>query len=310
MTLALLFPGQGSQGPGMLHALPPSPAVAATLTEAREILDDLGFRGDVDTVAALQDTTAVQLALVVAGVACARALTDDHGLTPTFVAGHSVGAFAAAVTAGVLTLREALGAVELRGELMREACAGRSWGMAAVTGLPIRTAQQMADDTATADDPLWLANVNSATQTVLSGTSAALAAAESEARSLGARSFERLDVSVASHCPLQRETAARLVDKLTDVPRRTPTARYLTNVGGRSAGTADRVVDDLANAVAHPVQWYDATRLMAELGATVAVQVPPGHVLAQLLQSAAPSVTSIALSDSTFSAVAAAARRR
>jgi malonate decarboxylase epsilon subunit len=247
---------------------------------------------------------------VISGVAGARGLTDDHGLSPTFVAGHSVGAFAAAVTAGVLTLREALAAVRLRGDLMREACAGGDWGMAAVTGLPSAAAQRLADVAATAGDPLWVANVNSATQTVLSGTATALAAAGHAAEKLGARAFERLDVSVASHCPLQNGTAVRLAEHLSTLPRRPPTARFLTNTRGRSVGSADQILDDLANAVAHPVQWYDATRLMAELGATCAVQLPPGRVLTDLLVSAVPAMASIALSDNTFDGAATFVRRR
>ena len=116
----------------------------------------------------------MQLALLIAGVACARALTEDHGLAPQFVAGHSVGAFAAAVTAGVLTLPEALIAVELRARLMEKACAQGDWGMAAVTGLPTRTAAEIVRKIATDDDPIWVANINSATQTVFSGTVPAL----------------------------------------------------------------------------------------------------------------------------------------
>jgi malonate decarboxylase epsilon subunit len=292
----------------MLHTLPASPAVTATLAEARDILSDMGVRGDLDTVAALHDTADVQIALVIAGVACARALIEDQELAPAFVAGHSVGAFSAAVTAGVLTMREALVAVRLRGDLMREACAGRDWGMAAVSGLPTKTAQLLADETATAEDPLWVANVNSATQTVLSGSQVALGAAERAANRLGARSFEHLEVSVASHCPLQSDTAERLTEHLAEVPRRTPTARYLTNAGGRSVGTAERILYDLANAVAHPVRWYDATRLMAELGATVAVQTPPGRVLAQLLGSAVPTMTVVAVSEVGLASAGAAER--
>jgi malonate decarboxylase epsilon subunit len=274
------------------------------------MLHGLPEAGQLDTVAALQDTTNVQLALVLAGVAGARALAEDYGLAPTFVAGHSVGAFGAAVTAGVLTLPEALTAVRLRGDLMREACAGREWGMAAVTGLPIRTSQRLVDESATAAEPLWLANVNSATQTVLSGTAAALMAAEVAANKLGARSFERLQVSVASHCPLQDGTAERLAAHLADIPRRVPTARYLTNTRGRSVNTAEQILDDLAMAVARPVQWHDAVRLMAELGATCAVQLPPGRVLVQLLESNVPGMTSMALADTGFEATVAAVRRR
>ena len=93
-------------------------------------------------------------------MAGARALIDDHGLVPEFVAGHSVGAFAAAVTAGVLTLAEALAAVELRGRSMEQACAQGDWGMAAVIGLPTRAAAELVAEVGTDDDPLWVANVN------------------------------------------------------------------------------------------------------------------------------------------------------
>jgi malonate decarboxylase epsilon subunit len=309
MSLALLFPGQGSQQPGMLHTLPSSPTVDATVRDATQIAAGFGLGGDIDTAAALRDTTGAQLALVIAGVACARALSEEHGLAPAFVAGHSVGAFAAAVTAGVLTLREALTAVRLRGDLMSQACAGRDWGMAAITGLPIRTAENLVDDTATAIEPLWLANINSATQTVLSGTAAALTAAADAADRLGARSFERLDVSVASHCPLQAGTAERVAAQLAGLPRRSPTARYLTTTGGRSVAAAEQILDDLAVGVSHPVRWYDATRLMAELGVTCAVQMTPGRVLLQLLNSAVPAITGVALSEVGLAGAAAAARR-
>lgn len=296
MSLAFLYPGQGSQQPGMLHTLPASAAVTATLEEA----------GDLDTAAALRDPADVQAALVIAGVAGARALTEDRGLSPAFVAGHSVGAFAAAVTAGVLTLREALVAVRLRGDLMRDACAGREWGMAAMTGLTIRTAQRVVDETTSVAEPLWLANVNGATQTVVSGTAAALRVAADAARRLGARSFERLDVPVASHCPLQQGTAERMADHLAGIPRRTPSTRYLTNTRGRCVSTADLILDDLAWAAAQPVQWHDATRLMAELGATCALQLPPGRILVQLMGSAMPAyaVSEVGLDG----AVAAAGR--
>jgi len=109
-------------------------------------------------------------------------------------------------------------------------------------------------------------------------------------------------VAVASHCPLQAGTAARLAAHLAGLPRRNPTARYLTNTRGRAAITGEAVLDDLASAVAQPVQWYDATRLMAELGATCAIETQPGHVLTRLLHPAAPNVVSISLQDNPFAA--------
>jgi malonyl CoA-acyl carrier protein transacylase len=309
MSLAFLFPGQGAQQPDMLHTLPNAPAVSAVLDESRSQLGHLGLTTDIDTAAALQDTTNVQIALLIAGVGCARALSDDRGLIPQFVAGHSVGAFSAAVTAGVITLSEALAAVALRGDLMTEACADGHWGMAAVTGLPTRPACQIAQQVATADDPVWVANINSATQTVFSGTASALRKVADAAKIAGALNYERLDVAVASHCPKQAATARRMAAHLAGLPRREPTVRYLTNTRGRATMSAETVLDDLAQAVAHTVQWYDATRLMGELGATCAIETEPGHVLTRLLASAAPGVAAISLQDSGLAAAVRRANR-
>ena len=92
-------------------------------------------------------------------------------------------------------------------------------------------------------------------------------------------------------------------------PRREPTARYLTNTRGRAATSAETVLDDLARSVAHTVQWYDATRLMGELGATCAIETQPGHVLTRLLPSAAPTVAPISLQDTGLAAAARRANR-
>ena len=305
MSLAFLFPGQGSQQPDMLKALPRTPATEAVMDEFASWAEALGQATDIDGVDALRDTAHAQTALLVAGVACARALREDFGLTPEFVAGHSVGAFAATVTVNVLTFAEALTAVELRGRLMKEACAQGDWGMAAVVGLPIRAARGLTDQ----HTDLWVANINSATQTVLSGSRSALLSAAAKADAEGAGSLETLDVDVASHCPLQAKTAQRMADHLATLPRRTPSGRYLTNTGGRAVATADAVLDDLAAAVAQPVRWYDATRLMPELGVTCAVEMRPGHVLTRLNTANAPSVVSLSLQDNGFESVAGKAHR-
>ena len=303
MSLAFLFPGQGSQRPNMLRTLPPSPAITSVLSESGCRIDDL------DSTAALADTVNVQKALLITGVACARTLVADHGLMPQFVAGHSVGAFAAAVTAGVITFAEALVAVELRGRLMEQACAQGDWGMSAVIGLPTRAAADIARQVATDSDPVWVANINSSTQTVLSGTATSLQRAAEAAKRAGALDCQRIDVAVASHCPKQEGTARQMADHLARLPPRRPTARYLTNTSGRVTASAEVILDDLAQAVAHPVQWYDGTRLLGELGVTCAVEARPGHSLTRLLSSAVPSVVSIALEDNDFATVARRAVR-
>lgn len=303
MSLAFLFPGQGAQRPDMLRDLPRSPAIS-------RVLDESAARAvDVDSAEALRSTVDAQIALLIAGVACARAMTIDHGLTPQFVAGHSVGAFAAAVTAGVLTLREALAAVEIRGRSMETACTQGEWGMSVVRGLPIRSAAEAACAVAAVDDPVWVAAINNATQTVLSGTVPALQAFADESRRAGALSCERLDVAVASHCPVQDDTARRMAQHLASLPRREPAMRYLTNTTGRVTLSAETVLEDLALAVARPVQWYDATRLMGELGVTCAVETAPGDTLTGLLASAAPSVAGFALADRGLAATARCVRK-
>jgi malonate decarboxylase epsilon subunit len=113
----------------------------------------------------------------------------------------------------------------------------------------------------------------------------------------GARRWEPLDVTVASHCPLQTPTAERMAAHLAGLPRRPQRVAYLTNTGGRRVRADSAVLDDLAHAVARPVQWYDAMRLMRELGATCAVQMPPGHALAALVARSTPSMYALALAD-------------
>jgi malonate decarboxylase epsilon subunit len=307
MSVALLFPGQGAQRPGMLQALPDSPAAGAVIAEARSACAELRVTGDLDNPG--QDTVTTQLSLVVTGAACGRALVDDAGLTPAFVAGHSVGAFAAAVVAEVLTLREALMAVHERAESMRAVCSDRPWGMAAITGLRPVVAQKLAEKAAAPNEPVWLANVNTATQTVLGGTIPALTAAERLARRDGARSFERLDVEVASHGPLQEPTAQAVRSCLSALPRREPAIRYITNVGGRSVNSAAAVHDDLASSVSRPVRWYDGIRLMSELGVTCTVESTPGHTLTRLAAAAVPMLTAIALDEQGLRNAGAIARR-
>jgi malonate decarboxylase epsilon subunit len=310
MSLAFLYPGRGSQRPGMLRALPASPAVTRTLDEAALELDHTRWPAgldDLDTAEALQSTTNVQLALLISGVAAARALTDDRGLVPAFVAGHSVEAFAAAVTAGVLMFAEAISAVRLRGDLMQQICSRGRWGMAAVLGLRSAAVGALADRVATPDDPVWIANINAADQIVLSGSVAALERAKAAARLAGARRWEPLDVTIASHCPLQKPTAERMAAHLAGVPRRPQRVDYLTNTGGRRVrADSAAVLDDLAQAVARPVQWYDAMRLLPELGATCAIQMPPGHALAALVAGSVPSMYAVALEDDGIERVVAA----
>lgn len=294
-SLAFLYPGQGSQVPGMLHDLPEYPAVKLTLDAAAAIAGDID---ELDSVVALRSSSNSQLALLICGVATTQAFAEDLDIRPEIVAGHSVGAFAAAVAAGVLTFREALDAVRLRGQLMDQACASGQWGMAAITGLRLRQVRNLLGTLDIDSDHLWIANINSDDQIVIAGTAAGLSSAGQAARRAGARQFQPLDVDIASHGPLQRKTASALAAHLAEIPLRTQSAAYFTNTGARRIlNDARLVLDDLAQSVAQPVHWYDIARLLPEFGVTVAVQMPPGHVLSRLAHTAAPQLATLSPAD-------------
>jgi len=301
--IAFLYPGQGAQHAGMLANLPGSTATQWTLEEAAELFPVVS---ELDTAEVLASTTNAQLALLICGVATARTLADDHGLRPDIVAGHSVGAFAAAVGAGVLTFSEAVAAVRLRGDSMARACASGQWGMAALTGLRLRAVRDLVD---AADDKLWIANINAVDQVVLGGTVAALDTARQAARRAGARRFELLDVAVASHGPLQRDTARVVAQHLSTIPHRGQRAAYMTNVGARRIrDDAAAVLDDLATAVAHPVRWFDIMRLLPELGVDATVEMPPGDVLSRLVTATTPALSVFSVTDDELGPITARLR--
>jgi malonate decarboxylase epsilon subunit len=307
--IAFLFPGQGAQTPGFLHRLggdKPHPSIARTLAEASDVL-----RVDVstlDTAAALASTVAVQATLVVAGVAAARALADE-GVAPEAVAGLSVGAYGAAVVSGAIAFDAALELVRLRAKLMQDAYP-RGYGMLAVLGL---NESEMARAIADSGAEAWIGNLNAPRQIVVSGSDDALARLRDAVLSRGARKAERLAVSVPSHCVLLEDAAARLVEAAQTVRIDTPRIAYVGNRGARVLRRAEAVREDLATNLRYPVRWHDSTIALAELGATVFVEMPPGRTLTQLAAEALPDAASVAMDASPASSVAAricAVRRR
>ncbi|MEE6179136.1 ACP S-malonyltransferase [Mycobacterium sp. 050134] len=300
---AFLFPGQGSQHSGML-AFPG--LCQASLEEAGQFLNaepDGPSLGDLDTAESLGCTANAQLALLIVGVAAARSLIHAWRVPgPTVVAGHSVGAFAAAVICGALTFTEALQTVALRATMMERICAHGHWGMAAVLGIDARSAGQLALQVGTPDDPLWLANDNSRRQVVFSGTRNAIRRLMPAAEHAGAEKVQVLDVAVASHCPLQGPVRDALADHLRAVPDRPLSADYLTNTRGRRVRTGKAVLSDLVESVSQPVQWRTIAEILPELGVTHAIEMPPGHVLTRL--SEGTGVDAVSVSDVGFEVAA------
>lgn len=281
MTVAFLFPGQGAQTCGFLHALPGHPAIHETLAEAERLTQCDVLQ--LDTEAALASTTSLQLATFIAGVATARALRAE-GVTPDFVAGLSVGTFAAAVASGALRFAEALSLVSLRARLMKDAYP-QGYGLAAIAGLSER---RIREEITAGKEGIFVASINAPTEIVLAGSDAALAVAIAAARAAGARHAERLAVTVPSHCPLLDSVAAALDEALREVAVANPTIPYVGSRSARVLRDADAVRAELAGNVAHTMRWHDATTLLHELGATLFLEMPPGSVLTKLACNAFP----------------------
>jgi malonate decarboxylase epsilon subunit len=301
--LAYLFPGQGAQSEGFLHRLPLHTAVDQTLEEASHVLD-----ADVltlDTAEALRSTVAVQVGLLIAGVASMRSLADQ-GLVADISAGLSVGAYAAAVSCGALAFGDALRMVKKRAELM-EGAYPSGYGLAAIDGLTEHQVETLARQTA---DSVYVGNVNAPRQIVVAGSDAALDAFNERALAAGARKATRIAVSVPSHCELLAHTSDELLAYCADVPFCAPRGVYVGNRGGRPLYTAASVRDDLATNMRYTVRWFDALTVMVEMGATVFVEAPPGQVLSDIARAAYPDAHVFAASAFSSDMLARVIRQR
>jgi malonate decarboxylase epsilon subunit len=289
MSVAFLFPGQGSQTPGMLHHLIDHPLVARTLDEISEVLhsDVRNF----DSEQCLKSDVSVQIALLAAGVSTARALMEQ-GVQPAAVAGLSVGAFAAAVVAGVLALQDAIELVQLRAEQMIKLYP-TGFGLSAIIGLSEPGVAAIIEDVSSDQAPVFVGNINAPRQIVIAGADAAMDRVLDGARRQGASKAVRLHVSVPSHCPLLQPVADLLAQRISSVNLRTPELTYVGNVNGRAMYTKEAIASDLANNIAHGVRWYDATVVLQELGCNLFFEMPPGHVLSDLARENLSDVNSV-----------------
>jgi malonate decarboxylase epsilon subunit len=293
MTTAFLFPGQGAQSDGLLHHLPQHAEVTRTIKEASDVL---GIDIDVlDRAESLRSTAAVQQALLIAGVATARALMAEN-IRPAAVAGMSIGAFGAAVSCGTLSFADALPLVRLRGELMQSAFSS-GYGLAAIVGLNEGTVQNIIDRIHTANSPVYISNINAPRQIVIAGAAPALDATTAQAREAGARRSERLAVSVPSHCPLLQPVADRLAHAMAGLNLRPPSVPFVSNRGGRALYDAEDIRQDLVTGIAHPVRWFDALEVLRELGAKLFVEMAPGHVSSNLVAELFPDAEAVSIAD-------------
>ncbi|MRS91480.1 malonate decarboxylase subunit epsilon [Enterobacteriaceae bacterium RIT714] len=284
MKILFTFPGQGTQHAGMLKDLPG--------TERAQARDVLGAEIDtLDTVEALQHTRAVQLSLLITGVAWAREL-ERRGVSPDIVSGLSIGAYPAAVIAGALTFTDALRLVALRGDLMEQAYP-HGYGLTAIMGLTLPQVEALLAGTGT-----YIANLNAETQIVIAGSDAGMAQVAKRALEKGANKAHRLAVSVPSHCELLAEPAKKLADAFRRVTLSRPRCAWLSGSTGRVLWQPEKIAEDLALNMARMVRWQEAVISANEREARLAIEMPPGGVLTCLTRQAAWEGESVSLERS------------
>ncbi|MEX6678807.1 malonate decarboxylase subunit epsilon [Pseudomonas sp. W2Oct36] len=298
------FPGQGAQQPGMLHGLPEHPLVEQCLAEASAALSEDVLT--LDTAPALQSTRAVQLCLLIAGVACARVLMAD-GNSPDMVAGLSIGAYPAAVIAGALDFSDAVRLVALRGELMQSAYP-QGYGMTALIGLDQLTVEALVARIHSVESPVYLANINADNQFVIAGRDEAMTAVAALAKEQGAAAAKRLAVSVPSHCELLAEPARALAEAFSRVAVKAPTLKYLSGSTARPMLSADKVRDDLAFNMCRVIDWRSTVQTAYERGARLHIELPPGTVLTGLARRVFDQGSAVAFQGARLDTLSALSR--
>jgi [acyl-carrier-protein] S-malonyltransferase len=309
---AFVFPGQGSQYVGMGKQLyDASPAARRVFEQADAVLgfplSTLCFEGPQDE---LDDTINAQPAILTVSIACLEALKERYGplgyvLSPTLVAGHSMGEYTALVAAGVLDFEDALKLVRERGRLMKETSEHTPGGMAAVIGLDEQALEEVVAE-ARSEGMVALANANSPGQTVLSGELNALQRAMELAKARGARLVQRLQVSIAAHSPLMQSAAQHFDELVHRIHLRPPQVPLVANISARALTSVDELRHELSEQLTRPVQWTRSVQEMVAHGVDTIVEVGPRQVLTGLVKRIAPDAKPISLSDTEVARLVAA----
>jgi [acyl-carrier-protein] S-malonyltransferase len=281
---AFIFPGQGSQYPGMGRELADTfPGARAVFEEADAALgfaiSKLCFEGPAEE---LQLTANTQPAILTTCIAAAAVL-GEKGIRPDFVAGHSLGEYSALVAAGALCLTDAVRLVRKRGQYMQEAVPVNQGGMAAVFGLDGRALEGICREAAQAE-VVSCANLNSPGQVVIAGSAGAVARAVELAKGRGAKRAIMLNVSAPFHCALMKPARDRLSVDLDATRMEDPQVPLVNNVDAQVVSSATVIREGLKQQVTAPVRWEESMRRLRTEGVELFVEVGPGKVLSGLLR--------------------------
>jgi [acyl-carrier-protein] S-malonyltransferase len=295
--IAFVFPGQASQYPGMGKELADKyPIARAVFEEADKALgfsiSQMCFAG---TEEELKLTANTQPALLTCSVAVYRVLAEK-GITPDFVAGHSLGEYSALVAAGSLRFADAVQLVRKRGEYMQEAVPAGEGAMAAIMGLSPAVVLD-ACKRAAEGKVCSAANLNSPEQTVISGDAGAVKRAVEIASQLGAKRAVILAVSAPFHCALMMPAQQRLEKDLRKTAFAALRVPLVTNVDADTETSGDEARDALIRQVTMPVRWEESVRLLIDEGVNTFVEVGPSRVLTGLLRQIERSVGTLNVED-------------
>ncbi len=294
MSVAFLFPGQGSQHVGMgfdlYQAQPVSRAVFDQADQQLGFsLSDLCFNGPEDD---LVDTVNQQPALLATSIALLRAMQANGSAEPDFVAGHSLGEFSALVAAGSLTYADGLALVRKRGELMKAAGERQPGAMAAILALDAGQVEAICVEASEkVGKPVQVANDNCPGQLVISGDETALTEAMALAQAAGARKVVQLPISIAAHSQLMASAAEEFAHAVDNAPIAPPRMPVIGNVTAQPLTTPEAIRDELKAQLTSPVRWTESMNYLVEQGVDTIYEVGPGDVLQSLMKRINRSIT-------------------
>lgn len=296
--LAAVFPGQGSQKPGMgqdlYNNVPEARSVFDEVSEATGIdVAKLCFETDEDT---LRQTQNAQIALYTCGVAAFRALAARGVMAPV-MAGHSVGEYAALASAGILSVADGGKLVQRRGDLMARSGSLRPGGMAAILGLERDNLDAVCLSVSHPDSVAVIANDNCPGQLVISGDKDAVERASAAALEAGAKRALPLNVSGAFHSPLMEEAAVAMGEALRQATFTDGSATVYANVTASVQKDSGKWAEMLELQLKNPVRWTESMQAMIEAGVTQIVECGTGEVLCGLMKRISRDVSSAAVQD-------------